>query len=155
MNLDNYRKAQRYADKARVTDDCVHDAYLRWYDKCGKNLFDEHNGTVVRVLRNTIMRIWQDRKYMVNGERFDRQFVELNDWDVTPRRVDTPEDIMTADDLHDSVAMLLKDDYLTVFDMLAQDHRLVDIAEKMGVTPQYVGWLVKRIREIVVRHVGR
>jgi DNA-directed RNA polymerase specialized sigma24 family protein len=155
MNVKNYRQAQRYVDKLCADRDYVHDAYLRWYDKCGKDLFDETNGTVIRVLKYTILNAWEKGGYMVNGEKLRRSFVEIVDWDTTPRRVDSPEDIMVAHDLHDSVAVLLKDDYLMVFDMLAQDHRLVDIAEKMGVTPQYVGWLVKRIREIVVRHVGR
>ena len=69
MNTRTYRKAKRYAYKLKHRDslDLVHDAYLAWHSKTGKDLFDEPVGRVFTVIRLTFMTFLKKNKHQQGG----------------------------------------------------------------------------------------
>ena len=69
MNMINYKKAKKYAKKLKRVDplDLVHDAYLTWHKKTGKDLFDEPIGRVFTVIRITFMSFLKKNKYQQGG----------------------------------------------------------------------------------------
>jgi hypothetical protein len=158
MNLTNYKAAKRYAEKVKNGVDpldTVHDAYIRWYNKNGKDLFDEANGTVISVVRNVIFNQYEkDHQYVVNGEKRYRAFSPVEDAYDLPLSSDPLSETMAVN-LLDIVSsnFKTKQDFIFVFDRLVEGHRQVDIAEELGVTAQYVGWIIANIRQITIKYL--
>lgn len=65
-----YTAARRYATRIKYTDplDLVHDAYIRWYDKTGKDLFDEPEHLVMRMVYWEFKRWMKENNWTYNKE---------------------------------------------------------------------------------------
>lgn len=82
MKLDTYRQALRYATyiEWRTPKDIVHDAYLQWYDKTGKDLFDEDAILVMSMVKYAIRRHYQKSRptFMWRGEFYPRTHIPVS-----------------------------------------------------------------------------
>lgn len=76
MNKKVYQHGRRYAEKLDPINfkDILHDAYIRWYDKCQKDLFDEKEGTVIRVIKNTWVTSKGPNRYMWRGQYYPKVY---------------------------------------------------------------------------------
>lgn len=98
--MDNYTKACRYAYKLDFTNyrDLVHDAFVSFWNTKQKNLFLEHEGFVMRVVKHKWYDALRRGNYLINT-KLGRNVVYT---DVKPNHKVTnitPEDILIAKDL--------------------------------------------------------
>ena len=162
MNTTNYNKAVRYALKLKYNDhlDLVHDAYLRWYEKEGEDLFDKPLGRILRVVKLTFLDFLKRGKYQTgpkgnqNGtsgkfvvpkETGRRQFISYNEHVAVAV---TPEDIMIADELDTVLQMTDSKIQLDIYLLAVQGFRPYEIAELLGMGKNHVSYYFKKIRHI-------
>lgn len=101
-----YNSAFRYAhaiDPAHDRD-LLHDAYIAWFNRTGKNLFDEHDGTIRKVIKLERYNSIRRDSYMIRGKRIRKNTSEYNDGYI-PSNSPTPEEIMIAKDIDKSIMM--------------------------------------------------
>jgi hypothetical protein len=147
-----YYKASRYAYVLDSTDyrDLVHNAYLYYYKKSnGKNLFEEHEGFILRCVKW----MWQ-WKYNVRKE-----FVEFNEQAInytTPHLlVESEQQVKIVYDkvgsYHSGKNNRSLDSklLLTTLTLLNNGYSQGEIAEQLDTSPQVVSGYVKKIRTIV------
>lgn len=81
--MKNYWIARGYAYKLAPNQyrDIVHDAYLTWFNKTQKNLFNEPIGTILRVIKLTFYRTLSRNKFMWRGKIASRQVIPLSTTD--------------------------------------------------------------------------
>ena len=163
MNLVNYQKLKRYALKLRGNYDhidIVHDAYLYWLEKKGKDLFEENNATACAVIKNLSRHDFEKKfLYTKNGIRLLRTFE-----DVDLPIDNTIEDDMIVNETKSEMktviagrrpvtgqAKAVKNNiqFLHIFDKLVEGYSQKEIAESIEVTPAYVSWVVIQIRSMI------
>lgn len=113
MNIEYYRRGRRYAwalDK-ELCKDIVHDAYVTWWDKYEKDLFDEHIGTIFLTIKYTFLAYLKSNVWFFRGEsqgprKFERFEDIFNSGDEEKKRLElelfnpnTPEDEYIAAEL--------------------------------------------------------
>lgn len=100
MNKQEYRKAKRYAHKVTSSrdNDLVHDAYLVWFNKTGRDLFDEPNATIVSVVKNLHLKSFQTHSFMWRGEIYGKKYERLDDTEsnFALENIVTPESILLS-----------------------------------------------------------
>lgn len=160
-----YRRAQNYAWKLdhghNDHNDILHDAFLVWYDKHGKNLFDEDYKTVFRVIKLTFLgnikknnRYWfyQGDQYPIAYEQFENQSSTTS----------TPESELISLELKKNCAQKVKK--LTeisnsringsksrlneVYELLVKGYALFEIALLLGMTRGNVTHYGKQLQSI-------
>lgn len=99
MNVENYRKARSYSFKldSELYRDILHDAYLAWWNKCERDLFDEHIGTIIKTVKYTFFAHLKNNVWFYNKvNQGQRKFVEF---DENIFYATTPEDEYIATEL--------------------------------------------------------
>lgn len=112
----NYKKALSYAYKlnSKLYRDICHDAYLKWYNKYGTDLFEQHEGVVIKTIKNTWWTNYiSPSRVMIKGERVSKQYLpfitgDYYDDDLSTNTTTlcneiTPEDEYIANELHDKI----------------------------------------------------
>lgn len=114
--MNYYRNALSYAYKLnqKLYRDICHDAYLKWYNKTGTDLFEQHEGVVIKTIKNTWYTNYiSPSRVMIKGEKVFKQYVPFVTGDhydedhlvkkVTLSNDITPEDEYIANELHDRI----------------------------------------------------
>jgi len=76
----NYQKSIRYATK--LTDkprDLVHEAYIKWYEKTGDNLFDRQPGEIARVLKNIFFNQERNKQWSFRRVTHPKVFIDAGE----------------------------------------------------------------------------
>lgn len=140
MDNKNYQKARRYLMKCGLEADYAHDAYVLWFEKTGRNIFEEPNGTIIRVIKNLMFNGFQKNQYMWRGEKHTKVFVDVE-------IVSQPVAEQLAD--IELYKQMLPITYQDIFEMLVRGYSGVDIAKHRGVTPEAIYYLRNQIRKIL------
>lgn len=147
---ENYRKALSYAYalNPKLYRDIVHDAYLHWFEKSKKNLFEEEEKRVIRVVKLTWMGYYRNRRskegklkyriaknYMVDGQ----QLYEKTD-------PTTPEDHLIAKELEEHmIGSMTSDLQLEIYLYAVQGYRPIEIAEMVGKRKSTISYYFKKM----------
>lgn len=140
MNKVNYQKAKRYLTKCGYEADFAHDAYILWFEKTGKDLFDEPNGTVIRVIKNVMGNAWGKKRYMWRGNTYPKVYidVELITQPVAEQLVDI-----------ELYKQMLPITYQDIFEMLVMGYSCIDIAKQRNVTSTWIYHYRNQIKKIL------
>lgn len=125
--------------------DLLHDAYLYWWEKKKKNLFDEPRGVASQVIRNVFGNQLQHKYYMLRGVKYLRNFVS-----TSPDEFGN-ELLLTTENPHD---ILEQKELLTVIGqdigMILDGYSQVEIARSKGVTPQAVNYHITKNKKKIM-----
>lgn len=162
MNMINYKKAKKYAKKLRKGEplDLVHDAYLIYHNRTGKDLFDEPIGRIMKVIRLSFHesinktkhqgggsnhKRWTKRKFISKPYETYRTSSPFNN-----EKVDnvTPLDICIANDLEKAYKGLYVDKQGVLRDILilkGQGYRNIEISSTLDISKQLVNYYLKQV----------
>jgi hypothetical protein len=163
----SYHKAIKYGFRihgARVKD-CLHDAYLRHYNKTGKCLLGEPIGLILHWMKNEGKIYHRKQCYEHKRELYQRQFVSVGENEgeisIRDRSPDALMELQSKDGVRDFYGNLDKyesnatrsdgitSDTLRIqVDLLLQGYKKVEIAEIMDVSPQVINYRNKLIKGI-------
>lgn len=95
-----YNRAFRYAHSIDPNNDrdLLHDAFLNWFNKTGKNLFEEEPGIINKTIKYTHYNNIRKNSYMVNGVRHQKYHSDYIEG-FTGSNSTTPEDIYISKEL--------------------------------------------------------
>jgi DNA-directed RNA polymerase specialized sigma24 family protein len=141
-----YQKALRYAMKCNpaVYRDIVHDAYVTWFNKTNSNLFDQPEGTVIKVVKYTHLKQTERNKYMSGGKWYPRVFQEFEEY-MRYNKI-TPEDEYIASELEMHMIEFSAKQKLDVFLYAVQGLDQVTVAAMTGLSTALVNYYFKRMR---------
>ncbi len=141
-----YRQARGYAFKFSPSlggssvysyTDLVHDAYLVWHKKTGRNLFDEHRGVISQVVKN----VWRGR-LMFNSFQWDKKKYAKSYVAVTTDYVETasyipstqedPEKLLIYKDLEQELHSKFTERERKLYNELVLGYSTQEIAEKQN-----------------------
>lgn len=156
MNL-NYTKAVRYALKCGHGRDLVHDAYILWWDKHKRNIFDEKNGTVIRTIKNLIYREYTKSTFMSNGKVSLKKFYDIDYLETTSHDTTDHEALLVRvgfDDYDTKLAYNeaigkaaeLTGTYRTIYGYLSRGFTPTEIQEIEGISKSLVGYYRERLK---------
>ena len=162
MNLENYRLGQRYAwtlAEKKDSGDILHDAYLTWYDKKGVNLFDEHPGTVFRVIKYTFLdSLKKNHKYWnYEGQRYTTNCVDFADQICNSR---TPEDEYISQELKKNCQKIVqqlsersnsringvKSKLAEVYELMLSGYKNFEISEILGLSRPAITFYANQLK---------
>jgi DNA-directed RNA polymerase specialized sigma24 family protein len=157
--MEQYWKARGYAYKLVNGDDyvdLVHDAYLDWFYKTGKNLFEESRVTILVAVKYRAKQRWRSRTFEWKYETFQKQYFKVTSEDQTnpedgntyaPLSTTTEHEQVEVDHDINVYVRTLSEIQREVFDKLINDEDRVEIAEEFNTSPQVITARVKRLRE--------
>lgn len=167
VNEVNYRKARRYALKLGAGLDLVHDAFVLWWDKTNRSLFDEPNGKMCRIIKNLYYRQWDSTRYQYDGVRYQKVFNNINH--ILDSK--TGLDISQADSRDRNRLVMfsgfddfdikmrynevvakgekLKGTYGTIYRYLSRGFTPTEIEEIEGISASLVWWYRKQFKNIL------
>lgn len=167
VNEVNYRKARRYALKLGAGLDLVHDAFVLWWDKTNRSLFDEPNGKMCKIIKNLHYRQWDSTRYQYDGVRYPKFFSNIDylldsssgiDYHYGSKH-DLDRLVMKAgfDDFDIKMrynevttkGQQLKGTYGTVYRYLARGFTPTEIEEIEGISASLVWWYRKQFKNIL------
>lgn len=150
-----YREARGYAFKLtnQYYNDLLHDAYIIWFNKTGKNIFEQHRGVITKTIKN----IWMSQEHKRTTWMYDRviylkTFVPITE-DVqeigyAPSSSDFLTDMFVAEDMG-RIRQMLDNRSKQVFDLMIQGYNQAEIAEKLGTYRQMTQGEVRKIKKAV------
>lgn len=150
----NYYKAKRYAKKCGFKTDLVHDAYIRWFNKTGNNLFYEPEHRVMAVMRFTVLAHREKNSRIYFGKKLDK--LQYNEYPVLEEGVNNEYLAKTEPNHYDYctynevTARLAAVEGFSrkVYDYLKNGYNSTEIAESEKVSIQKVFHHIKKIRYI-------
>lgn len=143
-----YSKGRSYCFKLNRTlyKDILHDAFLNWFTKTGRNLFEEPERRVIRVLKLT----WLG--YYVNVNQRKRHFVEVDDEIHSVNKI-TPEHLLVAKETGEWFNSKMKafgekyprtaENVRQVYELKRDGYEQQEIAEILGIAKSSVTYYVK------------
>lgn len=153
--MNNYKNALSYAFKLDSNNyrDLVHSAYLSHYDRNnGENLFDRHQGYIMKAIRWYRDYEWRSQQYEFRGERFVYEHQSYSE--AYDPNYDSPDLILEKNEAYEN---LLKQ--INVFDTREQLIQILtyrvagfsqkEIANLMGFTVSYISWQMKRLKQLI------
>ena len=165
METKMYQKALRYAAKCRRDNethrDLVHDAWLKWYDKNGTDLFLEPESTVMAVIKRVYWNQLNKEGYMVKGVKHSKRVVSwvypegyeaegsnemLRRGTQAPLDIANPEEILIAKELDIEIISKSPVLQIEVYKLVVQGYKGVEIAKILELTPAMVSWYFQRIK---------
>lgn len=150
MNI-NYQKAKRYVMKCGFEADFVHDAYIKWWEKTGNNLFLEKEHTVIKVVKNIMFNSYQKYgSFVREGERETRlTYSFVTDYLVQGNHVEPNQ--YAALELSETrqKALSLNGTTRLIYDWVAKGYTAKEISQIVGISPQLVAYHRKRIKTLL------
>jgi len=147
--IERYRRAIRYAACLDYENrkDLVHDTYINWLEKKGRDLFQEHEGTVVKAVYYMHMRgkLRLSHSFMKHGVRYTRQKLEFSDH-KTKTNNESPEDTLIMKDFISNIEKSIPESHKEVFKLISLGFTTKDISETTGRSQQFIDEKKKRIR---------
>lgn len=160
MNLKTYQRARQYCRRVTGSVDFVHDAYIKWYNKTGQNLFDEPEVRVIVVLKNTIHNSRIRAMYMYEGQRYYKQygsFIEDSDeTGVTQRSTNiTPEDYCIANELEERFNRIVEHnpDMAEALKLRREGYDNKEIARLLGIHKSTIWYQLKQTNLNGIRNI--
>jgi len=146
-----YYKARKYCYSLVGTDygDLLHDSYLQWWDKCQKNLFEEHERTVMAVIKYLFRQRLNLGKRMINGEIIKTQKLLIEDFE--PTTVDHYQADLNVTFTSISRKLYPSTDplkLLKIADLRWQGYDGKEIGRMMGVSTNAISKQVLKIKDI-------
>jgi DNA-directed RNA polymerase specialized sigma24 family protein len=147
MDIKKYAQAKRFAYKLKFVDpiDLVHDAYITWFDKTGKDLFDEPQGRITNVIKFQFKAWLHSQEWYYNKESQGyRTFVEQ----IEQSYPITPEDEFIGKELEEKMNKLIlssPDSTALILQMRKEGFKNSEIAEELKRTR---GWVTKQLEYI-------
>lgn len=156
MNKENYFRARSYAFKCDPNNykDILHNAYLKWYDKTGKDLFDEPDHTRTAVLRWMVKGKYKGRFY-TNGVLHPRVFVpigeEIDDSMLTHIAVSDGETdtILIDQDLNEEFEKLLTENEKLIKKKLMEGYSYTETLHRQGESAAVTSYYVVKTRAVM------
>ncbi len=151
-----YDKCLSYSRRRDRTayEDIVHDAFLTWFDKTGRNLFEEPEITALSVVKKTWQgKYWQRTKITVGGrmgrygwkgELVKRQFINA-DKVLMVNRV-TPEDEYIAQELHELFMSMDSELRLQIYLYAVEGFSQTEIAKMLNQSKSFINYYFKKMR---------
>lgn len=148
----NYSTARRYAGKLKPYSpteplDLVHDAFVTWYKKTGKNLFDEELPTVLTCVRYVFLDFIKRKKWSKDKEwQGTRQNVELEEHHVVYSI--TPHDELVGKELMERMKTLLNETNGMLHQIIEkrfEGFTNTEIAEKLVVAKSLITYYLKNV----------
>lgn len=152
MNNKQYQQAVRYGIKMAGeyhAKDLVHDAYLRWYAKTQSDLFDQSNGTILRVIKNTRSSQYSREGFMWRGKTYPKTYRRLNDPLETYEVIGPgdPESILLSKEVFGVLKNQLNEFDQQTLNNMIQGYLLKEIGELQERSGPVITSSVKRIKE--------
>lgn len=150
MNI-NYQKAKRYVMKCGFEADFVHDAYIKWWEKTGNNLFLEKEHTVIKVVKNIMFNSYQKYDSFVQyGERVPRITHEfITSYLVQGNHTEPNQYSAMALSETRQKALSLTGTTRLIYDWAAKGYTAKEISQIVGISPQLVTYHRKRIKTLL------
>lgn len=151
----NYAKAVRYATKCGFDRDFVHDAYILWWNRHKRNIFNESNGTVIRTLKNLIFSNYNKSTFMSGGavnlkKMYDINYLEVidgADHDVLLSKVGFDDfDIKMEYNAVMEKANELRGTRREIYQYLSKGFTPTEIQDITGISKSLVGWYRNRLK---------
>lgn len=169
QNLILYKQCLAYAFKLDpiLYRDLVHDAFITWFEKTGKNLFEEENKTAIAVvkrkwwqfLKSTRIKIGGQRGYYNpwtgesrNGKRgtLTKRFADVKLMELPQMRNNvTPEDEYIAKELHEQFLNVGGGLRLEIYKLAVMGYKQVEIASILDERPNLINYYFKQMRWMV------
>lgn len=156
-----YRRALRYAEVLDSDNkyDIVHNAFLYYFKKSnGKNLFDEHEGFVLRCVK------WKWR-HIYSNRTFNKQFVDYNDWEFQDQN--TPLSSIISEENVNKIYNKIRSYssgklnrsldssiLLEVLMYLERGYNQTEISELMGTSFQTISNHCKKLKSILLEKIN-
>jgi len=151
MDKKNYQQAIRYAIKMSDnyhSKDLVHDAFLRWYNKTGNDLFDQPLGTILRVVKNVKRSEYSSKGFMFDGVVYPKTFIPLDDpeqnFQLTTER--SPEYMLLSKEIFEQVQKGLSEFDHKTFTSMVEGYLIKEITELQNRSGVTMTASVKRIK---------
>lgn len=158
--MTNYERARVYAfviDKTPdgITDhrDLLHDSYLTWYTKNGRNLLDEPFARIAKVLKNSLRSKIAAKRVQFDKDRtYYRQYETFNDQiynNLSPDRVveDRLEFQQVIDGLNKRFPTT-SERTLQVLRLISEGYQKKEIASKFGMSKSGISHLVNNFKKV-------
>lgn len=154
----NQARGYAYALDKQYNRDILHDSYLVWYDKTGRNLFDEHRGVITKTVKNLHMSGWTRKTFMWRGVIYNkiRMLIES---DVSfgvkqinahvPFTNQNPHDLLVYAETIELIRQRLSSRAQLVFEGLLLGYNQTEIALQMAVYRQIIQYEVKQIKKVL------
>lgn len=141
MTSDNYAKARSYCYKLNkdLYRDVLHDAYVHWFEKTNKDLFDEPLPRVIRVIKLTWFGYYVTKRKVVNRNVFSSYNDNLSN-------NETPEAILISKELEESFIASCPKLQLDVYLLAVQGYKAHEIAKILDIYKSHVSYYFKKIR---------
>lgn len=135
-----YNQGRSYSYKLakNLYKDVLHDAYVKWYDKTGHNLFDEPISRVIKVIKYTWFGYYVNKRKVQNRD----VFVEYDDHMVNRT---TPEDEMIGKELEQQFTSCDSKMQLEIYLYAVQGYRPYEIAKVLGVSKGLLTYYFKKM----------
>jgi hypothetical protein len=178
MNINHYTQARRYLNKIRYSDtnlDTLHDAYLKWFDKTGTDLFDEPIHRVIKIVKMTYLAERKLGQYVTGGsatqngkrkkkyitERFvgKRQYKGFDDGTINEEGVCsadkynriTPEDIYIEKETRQRyMALSNSEQSYQIMELKCMGFRYKDIAKEWNVDKSLITYYMRKVDQRVI-----
>lgn len=136
----NYYKARKYAWKlvGNQSLDLIHDSYLTWYKKCKGNLFDQHERTVMAVVKLEWRQRLRKKQFMKDGKLYQRLSHIEDDYQISGGHQVHNLDLETL------ISVL---PYKNTTTLLSKGYLQKEIAYMTGVSANRIHQQVNKIRE--------
>lgn len=154
MDSKKYYQARSYAYKLDPANyvDLTHDAYVVWFNKTGRNLFDEHRGVITKTIKNLHFTNFRKSRWQCRGVTNKRTFEEFKDQSYTTT---TPHDELIAAELATSIENALRTfspANQEIIGLVASGEPVKDVANDAGVSTQLIYYLRSRLRNKASRN---
>lgn len=167
MDKKAYRAALGYAymltSKSRYYRDIVHDSYLAWYKKTGKDLFDEHRGIISQVVKNThLSQNVTMNQYQWRGKKYPKTFIGIqghSEPDVLTvdsnypcavlKTEVTPLDNLVYKEMNETIESKLTEDQIRLLNMMRDGLSKEEMFTKEGTYRQLLDHRLNKVKKII------
>lgn len=157
-----YDRACSYAWKCNpyLYKDLVHDAWVQYYTYRGKNLFDQPDYYVFRVIRNIWFNHLRSQTFMWKLQRYSKQNINLDDYELVSPTL-PPDKALTSKEFCEDVYNRVKSYHSgdrssvepekleTVLTMLIHGYSNKEIGKHINASDAVVSYYKKKIKSII------
>lgn len=156
MNLSNYYQLQSYCWHlaGSLYRDLLHDAYVKWYEKTGNNLFNEPNVLGAKVIRNIHFNNLQKQMWTYRGRMYRRHNIEATSGrgdqgreGNEDRGVYVPEYRVTPYDFSNGKELLARINTSPEVGMVLEGYSQVEIASRLKKSTSLVNYYVTKAKK--------
>jgi len=127
----------------------VHDAYIKWWDKTGHNLFEEKEFIVIQAMRYAVLRDHQDQTHVWKGEKRLKPFIRPfgEPWEEAILSAQPNQEIEYELTRVLAEGAKLKGTLGMVYNYLLRGFKPFEIEEIEGISQSLIGYYHKTIKQ--------